>query len=585
MRICFFFLSVWLISQTTLAQKTDANYNPPQYKSTTCNSSFEFVANEPLDNADKVQKYLAKTLINLRDERSSIKLNYTRQSPGGFHYSFTQLFNGLPIYQSEIKVNTDRNGAIHSLFDNSFNTLNWNLAIGNTSESSIIYVNIENNEPFIALIGIEDRFKETIRVNGAMVFQRDVNSYNQPPDSLITGLVFNPDPLTTSHHIYADSGIYIDNNDANIPCLQAQEKLVAFRVAYENDTFKLKSQFVKVSDFDLPVAPPATSTAPQFYFDRSQTGFEDVNAFYHLSTIRNYVSSLGFDCADSLIEIDTHAVNGDDNSFFSPIDQPHRIYYGTGGVDDAEDADVCVHEYGHSLSYTAAPGSNIGSQRSALDEAFGDYLAASYSKSLNAYNDDSVFNWDGCNQYWNGRIVNSAKIYPTDLQGSIYRNGEIWSAVLFSLNGDIGRGITDSLILQTHYSYAANISMVDAAQLLLDADALLFNKAYHCPISARLREHGFIPNNPNDPCSLASIEDITPAALHFIQNGSQFTLLNDHTEKLKLNIINISGQRVAAIDENQNTYIYQNLNLPAGIYLVNVVGEHSSATFKWIKVK
>ena len=37
----------------------------------------------------------------------------------------------------------------------------------------------------------------------------------------------------------------------------------------------------------------------------------------------------------------------DDNSFYSPATR--RIKYGSGGVDDAEDADVILHEYGHAM--------------------------------------------------------------------------------------------------------------------------------------------------------------------------------------------------------------------------------------------
>lgn len=74
---------------------------------------------------------------------------------------------------------------------------------------------------------------------------------------------------------------------------------------------------MRVSDFDLPTYAPATSTTGQFYFNRSQSGFEDVNAFYHINTMHQHIHTLGFGCADSLIEIDPHAMNGADNLLLS----------------------------------------------------------------------------------------------------------------------------------------------------------------------------------------------------------------------------------------------------------------------------
>jgi hypothetical protein len=79
--------------------------------------------------------------------------------------------------------------------------------------------------------------------------------------------------------------------------------------------------------------------------------------------------------------IDPHGTSAD-NSFFS---YPNFIYYGTGGVDDAEDADVITHEYSHFLSRNAAPNTNVGMERQGLDEGLGDYVAASYFKPISTH--------------------------------------------------------------------------------------------------------------------------------------------------------------------------------------------------------
>jgi hypothetical protein len=572
----FLFVFLLTFSVTLFAQKTGEQNPVNDYYKAKCKSSFEKILLKE-NNSETVSNYLRSTLKNLQDKRCALKLNYVNESPGGVHYSFSQTFNGLEIYSTEIKVNTDRANLIRSVFDNSENTFTWNDNLKN-SEGYIV-IHPQTHQPVIAERRMESHF-ETFYVNGTKLFQRDLNSYFNS-DSVVSGKVFNPDPLTTAAQIYG--GIYINNNDADAPWLDAQLQTVNFSTTFTGSQFILENKFVRVLDFDPPNIAPATSPIPQFYFNRSQSGFEDVNAFYHLNTIRNHITSLTFHCADSLIDIDTHAINGADNSYFSPSSLPHRIYYGTGGVNDAEDADVCVHEYGHSVSFTAAPGSNFsGNERQALDEGFGDYIAASYSKSLNTFNDQWVFNWDGHNVFWSGRVVNTQKFYPDSLVGNIFKDGQIWSTMLFALNGEIGRDATDSLILQTHYAYAQNISMIDAAQLLIDADTILTNGKYFCPIYRHLYERGLNPFTISNICETGVANQIT-SRVQFYQHENSFSLINPDAEKMQIELVDINGQIIAALEESQQVFDYSNSFLSAAVYLVHVRTHQTAKTFKWLK--
>ncbi len=572
-------LSLFLLNSLyPFAQKTDADYSPAQYRNTTCRSSFIKVKLEGDNNVATVSAYLKQNIINLKDYRTGLKLNYINQSPGGFHYSFTQTFNGVAIYQSEIKVNVDRQNVIHSLFDNSENTSGWTLNTANANANSVIALRYE--VPVLCNREIRSSGREVLEANGEIFFERDMNAYFTQ-DSVVSGKVFRPDPLTSSQQSYACP--YCDNNNSTNAQLDAQLQTVNFTATYTGSQFILENQFVHVMDFDPPTVAPATSNNGQFYFDRSQSGFEDVNAFYHINTMRSHIHSLGFSCADSEIDIDTHAVGGADNSYFSPVSTPNQIYYGEGGVDDAEDADVCVHEYGHFISESAAPGSNNGQQRSALDEGFGDYLAGSYSKSISTFNDNWMFNWDGHNEFWNGRVLNSIWVYPTDMTNSIYHNGQIWSAVLWCINGAIGRDATDSLILQTHYAYAQNISFTDAAQLLMDADTILTNGAYACDIYHCLFQHGLQPVNPFINCGVG-ISEAENFPVHFMNQENSFSIINPNSDKIELQILNVSGQFIWTGDESQPVFNYNNSNLASGIYLVNVKVRGVMKTFKWSKL-
>ncbi|MDB5284110.1 MAG: hypothetical protein JWO06_3185 [Bacteroidota bacterium] len=565
------------------AQKADENYAPVQYKSSKCNSSFTKIKIEGDNNSATIRKLLKGINENLKDERCGLQLNYINTSPGGIHYSFTQTFSGISVYQSEIKVNTDKHNIVHSIFDNSYDTRNWTLNTSGVSENAIIAIDPATGLPVIAQRSVLKRSLETLTANGKVIFQQDLNSYAAPHDSIASGLVFNPDPLTTSGHLYDTNTIYKNNNGADAPWLDAQQQSQNLRVTFDSTNFTLVNPFVfaTVSFDSFPSIAPVILS--RLNFNRSEYNFIDVNAFYHISTYHDYIKSLGFNCADSLITICAHALINEDNSYFSPTENPHQIYFGTGGVPDAEDADVVVHEYCHSVSFTAAPNSNFGGERKALDEAFCDYNAASYSKSLNTFNDEWVYNWDGHNEYWNGRVVNSTKIYPQDLDGSIYHNGEIWSSALFSINGDIGRGITDSLIIQAHYAYAQNISMADAAQLLIDADSIISNGAHYCAIYQRLLQHGFVA--PNGLCAATGITERSANSFSFAQYGNGFTVTSTSDAQLHIQLLDVTGRSIATLNEGDHVLNYQNPRLPTGLYLVNITSQQSAATYKWVKAR
>lgn len=567
------------ISGNLLAQKDGDNLTNADYKGL-CTSYFNKVKLNGENNVATVSEYLKNTLPNLKSSEVGLKLNYVNQSPGGLHYSFTQTYQGVEVYQSEIKVNTDNHNIIHSIFDNSFNTLNWNIDVTNANQNSVIAM-LPETKGFVLATKHNDQHYEVLRYNNQVIFQRDMNMYfNQ--DSAVTGTVFRPDPLTSSQQFYTQ-GTFYDNNDQNAVWLTNALQTVTFNATFTGSEFQLKNDYVEIVDVDSPNVLPAVSASPLFSYNRSETGFEDVNAYYHINQYRDHVNALGYTIANHLVHADTHAVGGDDQSYFSPTFPAPGLYYGTGGVDDAEDADVVTHEYGHFLSYNASPGSNSGFQRLALDEAFGDYVAASYSKAISNFNSDWVFNWDGHNEFWSGRVVNSTRNYPADANGSIYHTGEIWSSAIMALHDEIGRNATDSLMYELLYNVSINISLADAAQLLIDADSTLNNGAYYCPIYRHLFARGLVPFYAGNPCGVSAINDIRSVPVTFQQTGLQFTIINTDNIPMQLTISNMQGQQLTAVSNIHGNYQYSNNNLPNGVYLVEVKTNNSQQSFKWVK--
>ena len=121
---------------------------------------------------------------------------------------------------------------------------------------------------------------------------------------------------------------------------------------------------------------PAYSPTNTFVYDRSADQFEQVMAYFWINQAQEYLQSLGFGSTlppvneqQQQVKVDQY---GGDNSY--ETDKPFRIRYGKGGVDDAEDAEVIVHEYGHAVHNAQVPGFGTSEQAGAIGEAWGDYL-------------------------------------------------------------------------------------------------------------------------------------------------------------------------------------------------------------------
>ena len=560
----------------------------------------------PQDTSALIE-YLKDELPNLKTVGAGLILENEVHSPQGVHYRFSQTFNGRKVFRGSVKINMGQNGRILSLFDHTFpihsgietdfpshGPYHNGLAIpyNELSNSKLDHYNLQ--EVYFLLDGIlvpairlevveeSDRYYELVLNDAArVVYQNDLLSYAAPQDSTATLWVFNPDPLTTANQPYGAP--YADSFDQDVLELNAQRVPVQMPVKFENDTFFLENDHVIIQEFSLPSVPPATSLVPLFNFTRSQSGFEDVNAYYHISYFQNYIQSLGFtNIVDYQIAVDAHALNGSDNSNFNAGFNPPRLQFGEGGVDDAEDMDVIIHEYGHAIMHSAAPGTNNGTERRALDEAIGDYFASSYSRFLSPNRWEDVFTWDGHNEFWPGRSSVSTDHYPEDLNNNLYTDADIWSATLMQIWGDIGREATDAIMIQAAYSFSEGMTMPQAALLFLQADTLLFGGANFTPIRQRMYDRGLIPWN-------VGIEDVNAQESTFdVFNSAGFAsgtgnLRINSTEKFQATLYNALGQELSAEKVNSGSFLLSSVNLKSGVYFLELTSENHRKTVKLVR--
>ena len=473
-----------------------------------------------------VKRNLRHTLAGLQQPDADIILAHTRKSLIGYHYDFIQTYKGVPIYGAQIMANIDFEGNVWLLTNNVFDlsqaelpqkteakngsqqiadafAQKHGLDIDGTAEKMLLFTT-SNKAVWVTKFnasGMGDEFYHEYLVDekGKLVHHRDLVNHFKPPkqngkkgqtpdaentskttQQTISAMVFMPDPLTSSGAVYGQNGMYRDNGDADSPELTAERVQVEVEGIFEGGVYKLENERFVISEFSNPNRPPVSSPTPNFNFTRSESGFEDCNAFYHLNAFADHVAFCGFTALeDEQIRVDTHAHNGNDNSTHTYQGGKHSLAFGEGGVDDAEDADPIIHEYGHALSFAACFACNTGTdERLAIDEAVCDYFATSYSYAINPNNWENMFTWDGHNEFFAGRNMNNNRHYPEDLTGSIYDQSLIWSGVLVELLLELGPDVMDKLVLNSLNSYASGITMENAAQILLINDEYLFDGAH-----------------------------------------------------------------------------------------------------------
>jgi hypothetical protein len=237
---------------------------------------------------------------------------------------------------------------------------------------------------------------------------------------------------------------------------------------------------------------------------RSDSRFEALMVYFHINRSQAYIQSLGFsDSNASPNGIDDGAQTAvadafkPDNSFYSPA--TGVIKYGSGGVDDAEDADVILHEYGHALQDSESPafGHSSGFQPGALAEGSSDYWAAAMSSLVrHSSNEDDVciFDWDATTYgrlfprvppERSGRRCGRRADVGRKLQKAernacgtdVHCVGQVWSTALWNLRKDFvrqdpaaGGARMDQLYLAAQFLYTASERFQGAAKALLCAD-------------------------------------------------------------------------------------------------------------------
>lgn len=564
------------------------------------------------------------------------KMLFSRKGPSGETLRYYQMLNDVQVYDAELTIHISPNGKVdyhQSTYDKSINSINTTPTIPISNAASIAKNHIKVNgdisfqkeklfvyndngtTKLIYLIIIEPRNTpvgswEIIvdATNGEVISAKDKAVYynkhkekekgkkkNNPKTTSVkatgSGMVFDADPLSVTGNVYG--GQYVDNNDATNSSLDAARSSVSLLdITFSGGQYSLVGPFAAIVDSESPSTGLFTQASSTFNFNRSEAGFEAVNTYYHVDKCMRYINNtLGISLIPHQyaggVRFDPHGLNGADNSHYSP--GSGEIAFGEGCVDDAEDADVVIHELGHGIHDWLTNGSTAGQ----FGEGSGDYIAQSYSRALNQWtaSDPSyhfMFHWDGHNTCWGGRITNSTKTYPADIVNQVHSDGEIWSAALMEIHDLIGRTKTDAAFLEGLAMTNSGSNQQDAAIAVRQAamNMVLANRfGMTCAdidtMTARFTARGY--TMPALDCAALGVSEFEISNITLFPNPATNSItvkniLKDYT----IEAFNIIGQKVMEKDITPNDNQIDISNLSNGTYIFKFKS-HSGA-LKFIKL-
>jgi hypothetical protein len=462
---------------------------------------------------DKAEEFLKKAAgdLRIRPDLSQLKFDQMKDSILGKHVLFQQYEAGKPITGAWARVDINDEGAVYNVEtslvpDRDLAKIAKIAAAAPTlTKDAAVQKAIEATGPVDRGYRVEDTEEVMYPVGGVprpawkvvivreqprgdwKVYVDAVNSDILGKINLLKaqngkGRVFDPNPVVSLNDTsLRDTSTIPDAayHDVELRDLDGSGHLDGPFV-----TTKTTSNRVKRSNLD-------------FRFKRADRAFKEVMVYFHIDRLQRYLQELGFD--NVLNKPIAANIDGetDDNSNYSPVTK--SLTFGTGGVDDAEDAEIVLHEYGHAVQDAQVNGFGATPEGKAMGEGFGDYLAASYFFDRKpAIMRPTVGNWDATSYSGSDppflRRLDSNKLYPRDIVGEEHADGEIWSACLWQIRAAVGGRTSDRLVITHHFLLSPRSKFEDAAKALITADSQLNGGRNEKAIRDVFVARGILPN-------------------------------------------------------------------------------------------
>lgn len=470
---------------------------------------------KPAEIAAGFLKKVASDLA-IKPDLSQLKFDQVKKSMLGRHVLYQQYHDGKPISGAWVRVDIDREGRVYNVQNDlvpepalaktrkaearrlSLRTAAAPLSAGDAKARAVAAVApgkgeaLEAESCFVPHAGVPRAAWKVVvvqrRPRGEWRVYVDAHSGELLQSvSLLKyatarGRVFDPNPV-------------VRLNDTTLtdtsPLPAAAYTLVDLLEV--NGTGTLDGPFVSTRS----TANRIKRTSGKFLFTRTRRAFKEVMVYFHIDRVQRHIQSLGFDnVLNHPIAVNADGIP-DDNSFYSPTTK--GLTFGTGGVDDAEDAEIILHEYGHAIQDDQVPGFGASHEGGSMGEGFGDFLAASFFADAKPQRlRPTVGNWDAVAYSGDDppalRRLDSNKKYPKDMRGEVHDDGEIWSACLWEIRQALGRQTAEKLVIAHHFLLTRTATFENAAQALITADRNLNQGQNETALREVFVRRGILPN-------------------------------------------------------------------------------------------
>lgn len=445
------------------------------------------------------EKFIGENRATLKIAGADLRFEKTSESIASIAVFFQQYFNDKPIHAAWVAIHIDRQNRIFLVKNETVSTARLTRKLSKKPESPLspkdidtIIANLVSSygeldsgiEKESMIYGIKGRITEVWKVKfstknprGTWILFIEKNTGSIIDDKNILwnaegkGRVFLPNPVVT-----LDRDDLLDNMDTDPRILEPAYKTVVLP--------DLKPEgYLSGPYVDTHLTPGRVkSKTLDFRYPRDNPGFEEVMAYYHIDALQRYIQSLGFAGKKGIlnkpISINVHG-GPDDQSCYDPASGKKNIILGDGGVDDGEDAEIIIHEYGHALQDAIIPGFGQSGETRSMGEGISDYIAASFFEKYKPTSRKmKLGEWDakgykgGPDEYL--RRLDSAKKYPVDMEGEEHADGEIWSACLWKVRKLLGAKKADTVILESLFYLNQYSDFRDGTDAILIAEKNLY---------------------------------------------------------------------------------------------------------------
>jgi Zn-dependent metalloprotease len=468
----------------------------------------------PQEIAEKALQKIAKDL-KIDPDLSQLKFHEVKDSMLGKHVLYQQQQDGQPISGAWVRVDIDDEGKIYNIQNDlvpapvidkaekmkakKAKNANQQLSLGEASDIALKALKVKNKAD-ASIVDSEFTWYThegipvlswKIVVSGKKVGEwkfyidaltkKILKKINLVKSAVAKGRVFDPNPVVKLNGVKLTERSKIPDEAYIEVELKGLDKSGRLNGIYVN-TSKTKNR-VKRSNLE-------------FLFKKEQRAFKEVMVYYHIDKMQRYIQELGFkNVMNKPIAVDIDGER-DDNSYYFP--ESKSLQFGIGGVDDAEDAEVIIHEYAHAIQDDIVPGFGPEGEACAMGEGFGDYLAASFFSSNKPASFRPAFaTWDayfkGSGKPKSWRRLDSPKKYPRDIRHDVHADGEIWSSSLWDIRNALGGRQTDKLVIAHHFLLTPKATFADAAKALITTDKRLNKGANEKMILDVFVKRGILP--------------------------------------------------------------------------------------------